>query len=553
MQHHQAGRLMEAEQLYRQVLARQPQHANALHMLGVVSAQQGRHDFAVQLLRQTIALEPQWPQAHYNLGNALRDLGQLDQASAAYRQTIALKSDHYDARNNLGNMLKAQGNLDQAIAVYREILALNPAGIDADDNLVYGLHFAPDYDARAIAQEHRRWNQQHAAPLKKPIQPHINNRDPERRLRIGYVSPDFCEHCQSFFTIPLLSQHDRRNYQIVCYASVPRPDAVTARLQGYADIWRDALSLSDEQLAGQIRQDEIDILVDLTLHMAGNRLLVFARKPAPVQVTWLGYPGSTGLAAMDYRLSDPYLDPLGMDESIYSEQTIRLPDSFWCYDPLDGREIVVNALPALESREGQAGRVTFGCLNNFCKVNQGILALWAQVLRQVPNSRLLLLAPQGSPRQRLLAYLSQQGIDADRVAFFSHQSRRDYLAVYHRIDLGLDSCPYNGHTTSLDSFWMGVPVVTLVGPSGISRAGWCQLSNLGLAELAGQTPEQFVQIAVNLANDLPRLQHLRATLRQRMEASPLMDAPRFAGNIETAYRQMWRKWCAAGVAANVSS
>ena len=291
-------------------------------------------------------------------------------------------------------------------------------------------------------------------------------------------------------------------------------------------------------LAQRIRADRIDILVDLKLHTCGNRLLVFARKPAPIQVSWLGYPGSTGMTAIDYRLSDPDLDPLGMDESVYSEKTIRLPDTFWCYDPLDGRQIPVTPLPAPTN-----GFVTFGSLNVFCKVNDALLARWANVLRQVENSRMLILSPSGAHRLRTQECFQQNGIDSDRIEFVANQSRQSYLETYHQVDLGLDTFPYAGHTTSLDSFWMGVPVVTLVGETAVSRAGWCQLSNLRLQELAAQTPEQFAKIAVGLAGDLPRLQALRSTLRQRMEESPLMDAPRFARGIEATYRQMWRTWC----------
>ena len=436
--------------------------------------------------------------------------------------------------------MSLDSQLDEAITAYRQALTLDPKLPLVHSNLVYTLHFHPGYNAQAIAEEHRRWNQQHAEPLTRFIQPHANDRDPERRLRVGYVSPDFRDHVVGRNLLPLFRQHDRTQFDITCYAHNSRPDAITGQFQQHADAWRDIVGLSDEQAAQLIRHDRIDILVDLSLHMAQNRLLIFARKPAPVQVTFAGYPASTGLTTIDYRLSDPYLDPPGMDESVYSEQTIRLPDSFWCYDPLEGREIPVNSLPALET-----GVVTFGCLGNFCKVNPPLLTLWAQVLRQVERSRLLLLASQGSHRQRTLDFLQQEGVDANRVDFVPHQRRQQYLELYHRIDLGLDTFPYGGHTTSLDSFWMGVPVVTLVGQTSVSRAGWCQLSNLGLTELAGHTPAEFVRIAVELANDLPRLRELRSTLRRRMEQSPLMDAPRFAHNIETAYRTMWRTWCAA--------
>jgi predicted O-linked N-acetylglucosamine transferase (SPINDLY family) len=338
--------------------------------------------------------------------------------------------------------------------------------------------------------------------------------------------------------VPLIENHDHSQFEITCYAQVFKPDAMTDRFRGYADRWRDIVGISDEQVAEQIREDAIDILVDLGLHTTRNRLLVFARKPAPVQVTFAGYPGSTGLAVMDYRLSDPYLDPPGIADEKYSEKTVRLVDSFWCYDPLDCADIEVSALPALETCV-----VTFGCLNNFAKINDEILAVWAKVLGRVEGSRLVLLAPPPRLQGRILECLRLNGIDPGRIEFLGYRVRREYLQLYRRIDIGLDSFPYNGHTTSLDSLWMGVPVVTLVGERVVSRAGWSQLSNLGMRELAAETAEDFVKIAVELAWDLPRLAKIRLGLRERMERSPLMDAARFARNIEGAYREMWRNWC----------
>jgi protein O-GlcNAc transferase len=537
-----SGQLDDAIAAFRKAITLKPNYAKAHNNLGVALKDKGQLDEAITAFHQAITLQPAYADAHSNLGNGLNDKGQLDEAIAAHRQAITLRPNNAEAYGNLGNALKNAGRLDEAIVAYRQAIAIDPDKPWIDSNLVYTLHFHPAYNAQAIAEEHRRWNRQHAEPLQKLIQTvstgsayaHANDRNPNRRLRIGYVSPYFRTHCQSFFTVPLLSAHDRSQVEVFCYADVGSPDALTQQLQGYAQVWRNIVGQSDEQVAALIRHDRVDILVDLTMHMAHNRQLVFARKPAPVQVCWLAYPGSTGLSTIDYRLSDPYLDPPGMEESVYSERTIRLPDSFWCYDPLAGREIPVNSLPALET-----GFVTFGCLNNFCKINDGVLTLWAQVLRHVESSRLLLLAPQGRHRQQTLEKFGREGIDPDRIEFVAFQPHLKYLELYHRIDLGLDTFPYNGHTTSLDSFWMGVPVVTLVGQRAVSRAGWCQLSNLGLPELAGQTAEQFVHIAVELARDLPRLKELRSTFRQRMEHSPLMDGPKFARNIEAAYRQMW--------------
>ena len=289
-----------------------------------------------------------------------------------------------------------------------------------------------------------------------------------------------------------------------------------------------------------IQQDQIDILVDLTMHMAKGRPLMFARKPAPVQACWLAYPGTTGLTAMDYRLTDPHLDPPGLDDRFYSEQSIRLPNAFWVYDPL-ATEPAVNSLPAQRN-----AYVTFGSLNNFTKVNTDVLKLWALVLKAVDRSRLILLAPGGSARQRTAEFLNREGIGDERIRLVGRRPRQQYLELYQEIDIGLDTFPANGHTTSLDSFWMGVPVVTLAGNTAIGRGGVSVLRNLGLPELIAEAPEQFVQIAVDLAGDLRRLDTLRAALRDRMQHSALMDAPRFARGIEAAYRDMWQTSCAEG-------
>ena len=322
-----------------------------------------------------------------------RDQGRLDEAIAAYHRAIALRPDYAEAHNNLGNALKDQGRLDEALACFRRAVELKPDFSAAASNLVYSLHYHPDHDAQAILAEHRRWEAQFAAPLARLILPHTNEPSPDRRLKIGYVSPDFRDHVVGHNLLPLFREHDHRQFEIVCYADVIRPDALTRRFQDHADVWRDVLGRTDDQVAQLVREDRIDILVDLTLHTAYNRLLVFARKPAPVQVSFAGYPGTTGLSAIEYRLTDPYLDPPGLDDPDSAEELIRLPDSFWCYDPLTD-EPAVNSLPAQAS-----GFVTFGCLNNFVKVNALVLALWARVLRAVDGSRLLLLAPEGHFRR----------------------------------------------------------------------------------------------------------------------------------------------------------
>jgi predicted O-linked N-acetylglucosamine transferase (SPINDLY family) len=462
----------------------------------------------------------------------------VDEALACHRRALELKPDFAEAHSNLGVAFKDQGKLDEALACFRRALELKPDYAAAHSNLLYTQVFCPGYDPQTLYEEHRRWNRQHAEPLGKFIEPHPNDRSPQRRLRIGYLSPDFRRHPVGRFLLPLLESHDRENFEIFSYASVRIPDTMTDRCRAHTDVWRDVLGLPDEQVAHAIRQDRVDILVDLTMHMANNRLLVFARKPAPVQVTYLAYCGTTGLTTIDYRLSDPYLDPPGRDEPFYSEQTVHLPETYWCYRP-PIETPPVNALPALE-----AGHVSFGSLNNFCKVTSAVLAAWGQLLQAVPGSRLLLHAFSGSHRDRARGFLAEQGIAENRVVFVDFLPTAEYLGVYRRIDVALDPFPYGGGTTTCDALWMGVPVVSLAGQTAVGRGGVSILSNLGLPELVAQDPEQYVRIAVELAHDLPRLSALRASLRERMQASPLMNAARFARNVEAAYRTMWQRWCA---------
>jgi predicted O-linked N-acetylglucosamine transferase (SPINDLY family) len=324
---------------------------------------------------------------------------------------------------------------------------------------------------------------------------------------------------------------------VYCYGGVLKPDEFTRKFNEQSDAWRDAIELSDEQLAARIRDDRIDILVDLAVHTAGSRLLAFARKPAPVQVTWLGWPGTTGMDAIDYRLSDPYLDPPGSNDEFYAEKSVRLPDSFWCFEPFDA-DIDLQEPPVLKN-----GYVTFGCLNNFWKVNDPLIDLWAQILSMTGKSKLMVRAPQGGPRERLLEKFRRRGVDSTRIEFAPRTPQRQYWELYHRIDITLDTTPYGGHTTAMDSIWMGVPVVSLAGKLPVGRAGVTINSNIGLPELIARTPEEYVSITIGLAKDPSKVSGMRSSLRERLRSSPLMDAPRFARNLESAYRQMWKCWC----------
>jgi predicted O-linked N-acetylglucosamine transferase (SPINDLY family) len=533
---HGLGRLRDSIEQYRRALALRPDYADALNNLGNVHKELGEFGLAASAYEAALTVQPDFVAALNNSAGLLRTLGQIDQAETLLRRGLTLDSRHAVLYDSLGSVLKDAGELDAAIDCFRASLALDPDNARAHSNLAYALSFQ-SFEAKPILDECRYWNARFAAALRpsreSPARSTID-RQGGGRLRIGYVSPDFRDHCQTSFTLPLLSNHDHAAFEICCYSSVERPDEFTRRIAAHADRWRDVRHLDDAALAQLIRSDGIDILVDLTMHMANGRPLAFARKPAAVQVAWLAYPGTTGIDAMDYRLTDPRLDPPGSEQQ-YSERSVSLPDTFWCYQPL-ADETPVNELPAL-----RRGHVTFGCLNNPGKLSDATIHLWCAVLSAVPDARLLVMTPEGRYAARLLGRFAAHGVDPARVSVVPFRPRAEYLLSYHDIDIGLDTFPYNGHTTSLDSLWMGVPVVTRVGRTCVGRGGISQLFHVDLQDLAGQDDAAFIEAAVALAGNLPRLARIRRELRAKLEASPLMDGARFARNVEAAYWEMWRQ------------
>jgi protein O-GlcNAc transferase len=532
----QAGRLAEAEQIYFQVLAEQPECADALHLLGMIATQRRRGSDARELIQRAIEISPHNAFYHGSLGNALQDARDFDGAIAAYQRAIQLKPDLAEAHNNLGNVLRDTGRMDEAIASFREAIRLRPHHTAAHSNLLAMLHYHPRLDGARLLDEHRKWDQQHAQTFQSAGKPHPNRPDPARRLNVGYVSADFCRHPVGRFIAPLLREHNRQNVKVFCYSGVAAPDDFTENLSRSADAWCEALALDDEQLSHRIRSDEIDILVDLSLHTLGNRLLVFARKPAPVQVTWLGYAGTTGLSAIDYRLTDPLIDPHGAPQ-FYSEKSIHLPATFWCFEPIDPA-VEVNELPAMKN-----GAVTFASLNNFAKVTGEALDLWAAVVAQTPGSRIVIVCPPGKHRISVLERFARTGVEADRLEFVDRRPIAEYLRQFHRIDIALDPFPCGGGTTTCDALWMGVPTITLRGQTAVGRQGVSILTNVDLTDWIADTPQDYLAIAKGAAADLPKLAALRTALRQKMRCTPLMDARRFATDIESAYRGMWQRWC----------
>ena len=565
---------VEAIDCFRRAVSLQPDYALAHFNLGMALRGQGRNGEAVDAFREVTRLAPQRPEAYVGLGQTLMSLDRLDEAADCFRALLKLTPGDAEALVNLGRILQhAQNNLEEAVSCYRRALQLEPGyasvydnlgsalcnqGIHAEavacyrkalaitpddslahSNLLLMMHYLPGQNAEELFAEHRRWAQTHAN-IPGGVAHHANSRDPERRLRVGYVSPDFRDHPVAFFFEPLLANHDRNAVEPVCYSNVARPDETTARLRSMAVQWRDIRALNDERAANMIREDAIDILVDMAGHTGGSRLMVFARKPAPIQVTWLGYPNTTGLAAMDYLLTDELVDPPGED-IYYTEKLIRLPGAFFCYAP-PADAPAVTALPARAR-----GVVTFGSLNTLAKLNDQVIDLWCEVLHANPASRLLVYRNtlKGAVKGRFAAKFAARGIGGERLQLRSDlPPGQGYLDIYGEIDIALDTFPWSGHTTSCEALWMGVPVITLYGKSHAGRMCASVLAGMGLSHLTARTPDDYVRIATALSGDLDALEQMRAGLRARMAASPLCDGHAFARKIEAAYREIWRTWCA---------
>ena len=544
MHHVRAGNLGHAQALLQQLLTKRPSDLSVLYGLAEVGFITGQPDLVIDIMRRCIQLDPDDGGAYHNLGNALRSKGLHDEALDALGNAIRLTPDLADAHNTLGLTLKDLGRTDEAVAAFRTAVSLNPSFAIAHSNLLMFLNYHPANTPRAVFEEHRQWSGSHEAALKSQILPSPNDRDPERRLRVGYVSPDLRQHSVAYFLLPLLEHHDRNQVHVTAYSNSAVADETTQRIQRSVDSWRIIAGAPDEQVAAQIRADRIDILVDLSGHTAGHRLQVFARRPAPVQLTWLGYPGTTGLDAMDYRCSDPQADPPGDATRFSSEQVLRLPQTAWCYEPLSGAPPVAPP-PALTT-----STVTFGSFNNFGKLSSATLEMWAEVLRQTPGSRLVLknVAMRSAAAVNYAhELLGSKGIGAERLQLLEQNtSLLDHLNQYNRIDVSLDTFPYHGTTTTCEALWMGVPTITLAGPHHASRAGVSLLASVGLGDLIAETPGEYVDKAVQLAGDLPRLIEIRAGLRERMLDSPLMDGRSFARDMEAGYRQVWRTWSQTG-------
>jgi predicted O-linked N-acetylglucosamine transferase (SPINDLY family) len=570
-----------------------------MQLLGVVLLQRQRFDSAADEFRRVLSLRPDLADCWNNLGVALEHTGELFQAEATYSLAVDLRPDYIDALNNLGNVLRRLGRVEDAETMHRRALAVAPTNFvthvclgadaldkgDLDDalkhywraaslrpddpaahgDLLFWLLHHPRYSDQQIFEAHLKWAKRHcgagsgcgagfqpasgcgagfqpASGCGAGFQPaSLGGKEragwkPAPQLRVGYVSPDFREHAVARFVEPVLANHDPAAVTSVCYSDVARPDAVTARMRAVAGEWHDTTHLSDDQLAEKIRGDRIDILVDLAGHMGGGRLRVFARRAAPVQATYLGYPHSTGVAEIDYRITDAASDPVGLTERFHVERLVRLEGCAWCYRP-DEDSPGVTDLPAVKN-----GFVTFGSFNRMAKITPAVAKVWARVLDAAASSRLLVLAAGGENNRPVRRMLESAGVPGDRLELVPSGTRAEYLAHVARADVGLDPFPYNGMTTTCDLLWLGVPTVTLAGTSHRGRVGASLMGAVGLHDLIAADHDGYVGVAAELAGDVVRLRAIRATLRERMARSPLCDAQGLARQLEAAYVEM----CARG-------
>jgi len=530
------GRLEESEHNFRRALALRPGFAEAHNNLGTVLAELQRWEEAEHSYRQALALRPDHVLAHNNLGNALRQTGRLGEAEQCYRRALVLRPDLAEGHNHLGNVLRDLGLWGEAMRSYRRALELNPDSSKAYDNLLFLLNYVPGLSAAEIYVEHREFGRRFGGAV--DIRAHGNVRNPKRRIRVGYVSGDFRDHSVAYFIEPILATHNRKQFENFCYYNFPRTDSVTVRLKSLADHWRDVSPLNDDALANLIRGDGIDILVDLSGHTAHNRLLAFARKPAPLQATWLGYLNTTGLDAVDYRITDSQACPSGLLDECHSEKLIRLPDSQWCYKP-PAVSPEIGPLPS-----AKAGFITFAVFTTSIKICDPMIELWSRLLERVPRARLLVVtAVQNSVSEEFIERFMRAGISRERLELLGSKPFNEYLAMHRLVDVMLDTFPYSGGTTTCHALWMGVPVVSLSGDTATSRGGASLLHAVGLRDLVAHTTDQYLDIAAGLAYDRKRLASLRSGLRDRMRCSPLMDSTRFTRHLEKAYGAAWRAWC----------
>jgi FkbM family methyltransferase len=576
-----SGQFREAEDLLETHLQQYPKDDAALNLSALIDYEYRNFNSAIEKLRSAIQLNDHEHRYHNNLGAAMKESGDIKGSIPCFHKAVDLYPDYCDAAYNLGSSYQAMGDLSLALTWYDYTLARDPEYHLAwnnkactykdqgkikealevfqetfrrklntdryDSNFLFCLNYLEDIDPETVFRHHLEWSARHVPDFEYSQRNYPNDAVPNRRLRVGYVSADFRSHSVAFFMNPILIAHNREKFDIYCYADVALPDEITQTMMTNAEHWSNIHGMTDDMVFQCIQKDSIDILVDLGGHSGNNRMRLFARKPAPIQVSYLGYPNTTGLKAIDYRITDAIADPPGMTDRFYTEKLIRLPDGFLCYQSSVGCPDVTPS-PCLEN-----GYITFGSFNNRPKINATVIAVWSDILLRVPDSKLILkssLALDMDARQELCSLFVENGINASRIQILPYLLFTEHLAQYQQIDIALDTFPYNGTTTTCEALWMGVPVLTLVGNVHAARVGASILGHLGLSEWIVSSIDDYVSASVKLSADIGKLKQLRWSLRERFKNSSLMDKNRFTAKLEAAYRLMWFERCARLVDEN---
>jgi predicted O-linked N-acetylglucosamine transferase (SPINDLY family) len=534
----ESGAAQEAEALLRAVLSRDPRSADAHAALFDLYRLQGDLDGAQREIRAALELRPDWAGAHYAHGVILRKQKRTAEAEAAFRRAVALDPAQLRAQLALGSVVLGQCRVEEACAIYRAARSSCADTLALESAELFALSYLDEVTAEDSFARHAAYGSRLEQAHPARFEPLRNAPDPERRLRVGYVSGDLMFHVVTQFLLPLVERHDRAAVEVCCYSTGDTVDDHTRKLMARADLWRDVSALSDAERADLIHRDGIDVLVDLAGHSGVPNLAVFAQRPAPVQATWVGYLNTTGLTRIRYRISDSVCDPPGLTDRYHTETLVRLPHSQWCYRPF----VAVDAAGAAPLERN--GFVTFGSFNQAAKISPSLRRLWAAMLSALPDARLVIGGvAAGRATDELYLDLARGGIGRERVTLVPYLSVEDYLRGYNGIDIALDTSPYSGGTTTCDALWMGVPVVTVPGVRPSSRSAASLLTTVGLEDWIAATPEDYVRRAVHYARERSTVAGLRRSLRERMRGSPLMDEARFVRDMEDAYRGMWRAWC----------
>lgn len=531
------NRKAEAESALTRALTLDPANVEARGTLSGLYLERGDFAAAVPHLEAALQQRPDWPDGLNDYALALAHLHRFDEAWDALARAIALAPEREDLYLGQLSVLERGGRIGETLELCRARRARAPERRDYESVELFALNFIDDLPAEEVFHRHQAFGARLERDVAPRFMPFGNERDPGRRLRVGYVSGEFYLHPVARFMIPQLERHDRSQFEMYCYSVGILPaDSFTRQVAQRSDVWREAKAMKDAELADLVHRDRIDILVDLSGHSGVSRLGVFAQQPAPVQATWLGNLNTTGLTRIQYRITDRVCDPPGLTERLHTEELVRLPQSQWCYRPY----------VAMDAPLERANGVTFGSFTQYPKLTVQMRSLWARILRDVPGSRLRMAGiPQGRIRDELLQAFERDGVDSSRVTLLPFMSLRDYLAAFAEVDIALDTSPYSGGTTTCDALWMGVPVLTLPGARPASRSAASILTAIGLPEWIAVSPDDYVRRAVQFASQRDTIIQLRGSLRERMRASPLMQEARFARDLEHLYRTLWRRWCDA--------